>query len=497
MKLHDLRARGRRAQPRTRVGRGIAAGKGKTAGRGTKGQKARAGGSIPAWFEGGQTPLHMRIPKLRGFKNPFKVEYEIVNLGDIGQLVELGALESGEMPGAKTAPKQGGAPITINQEILRAAGLVRTLDKPLKILGGGELSTALFVVADAFSEVRRSPRSRRPAARSTSSRSRPRHVRRSASTREKRDRPQRRCASRPSPRDEDATADSARARPPKTRAPRRRSRGGRQAPSADAETTAPRRDATPDAAGRDGRSPEARRPTTRRPRTPTAADVSEAVGRRRAQTSRPPTVAGELRSPTPTSRRRRVADRVRIPAQRLPRAGHPATAAVRPRDPDRLPVPGPCAGAGRRPGPADAVLPEQRRCSASSTCSRAAGCRASRSSALGREPVHQRLDHHAADDGRHPLAPGAQREGEYGRNKINQYTRYLAVPMALLQAYGFLALLNSQGVLSSGFDLSNFDDAHPDHHPDGRVADCSCGSASSSPRRASATASASSSSPAS
>ena len=57
---------------RTRVGRGIAAGKGKTAGRGTKGQKARAGGGIPAWFEGGQTPLHMRIPKLRGFKNRFR-----------------------------------------------------------------------------------------------------------------------------------------------------------------------------------------------------------------------------------------------------------------------------------------------------------------------------------------------------------------------------------------------------------------------------------------
>ena len=75
-------------QPRTRVGRGIAAGKGKTAGRGTKGQKARAGGSIPPWFEGGQTPLHMRIPKLRGFKNRFKIEYEVVNVGAIGALAE-------------------------------------------------------------------------------------------------------------------------------------------------------------------------------------------------------------------------------------------------------------------------------------------------------------------------------------------------------------------------------------------------------------------------
>ena len=73
MKLHDLRPADGSRQPRTRVGRGIAAGKGKTAGRGTKGQKARAGGSIPPWFEGGQTPLHMRIPKLRGFTNRFKI----------------------------------------------------------------------------------------------------------------------------------------------------------------------------------------------------------------------------------------------------------------------------------------------------------------------------------------------------------------------------------------------------------------------------------------
>ena len=88
MKLHDLQPADGSRKPRTRVGRGIAAGKGKTAGRGTKGQKARAGGSIPAWFEGGQTPLHMRIPKLRGFKNRFKIEYEVVNVGAIGALAE-------------------------------------------------------------------------------------------------------------------------------------------------------------------------------------------------------------------------------------------------------------------------------------------------------------------------------------------------------------------------------------------------------------------------
>jgi large subunit ribosomal protein L15 len=149
MKLHDLRPADGSRRPRTRVGRGIAAGKGKTAGRGTKGQKSRAGGKIPAWFEGGQTPLHRRIPKLRGFKNPFKVDYEVVNVGAIGELAARGAFESGDMPGSPSKSKKP-APITINQEILRDVGLVRTLSKPLKILGAGEIDTPLFVVADAF-----------------------------------------------------------------------------------------------------------------------------------------------------------------------------------------------------------------------------------------------------------------------------------------------------------------------------------------------------------
>jgi len=150
MKLHDLRPTPGSHTKKRRVGRGIAAGQGKTAGRGTKGQKARAGGSIPAWFEGGQTPLHVRIPKLRGFKNPFRIEYEIVNVGAIARLVDLGILESGEMPRSKKV-KAGPAPITVNQEILRAAGLVRTLNRPMKVLGNGEISAPLFVVADAVS----------------------------------------------------------------------------------------------------------------------------------------------------------------------------------------------------------------------------------------------------------------------------------------------------------------------------------------------------------
>jgi large subunit ribosomal protein L15 len=145
MKLHDLHPAEGSRKARIRVGRGIAAGKGKTAGRGTKGQKARAGGGIPAWFEGGQTPLHMRIPKLRGFKNRFRIEFEVVNIGHIGALAEAGAFE---LEGGKKPTKA--APITINQDILRAVGLVRTLNKPLKILGSGDLSVPLFVVADAF-----------------------------------------------------------------------------------------------------------------------------------------------------------------------------------------------------------------------------------------------------------------------------------------------------------------------------------------------------------
>jgi large subunit ribosomal protein L15 len=139
MKLHDLRPAAGAKRPRVRVGRGIAAGKGKTAGRGTKGQKARAGASSPPWFEGGQTPLHIRIPKLRGFRNINDIEYEVVNVGAIGAAVTAGKL-----------PTVKGSPTTVNADLLKDAGLVRTIRKPLKVLGGGELATALFVVADAF-----------------------------------------------------------------------------------------------------------------------------------------------------------------------------------------------------------------------------------------------------------------------------------------------------------------------------------------------------------
>jgi large subunit ribosomal protein L15 len=158
MKLHDLRPAEGARKPRTRVGRGIAAGKGKTAGRGTKGQKSRTGGSIPAWFEGGQTPIHQRIPKLRGFKNKFRIEYEVVNVGRLSQLAETGVLDAPEIAGQGGTAAKGAksAPVSITQEILTAVGLVRSLDKPLKILGQGEVNRPLFVIADAFSKSARS-----------------------------------------------------------------------------------------------------------------------------------------------------------------------------------------------------------------------------------------------------------------------------------------------------------------------------------------------------
>jgi large subunit ribosomal protein L15 len=139
MKIHDLHPAEGSVKKRTRVGRGIAAGKGKTAGRGTKGQRSRAGASIPAWFEGGQTPLHIRIPKLRGFKNINDVEYEVVNVGAISAAIEAGRLEV-----------QKGAPVTVNADTLKQAGLVRRDRLPLKVLGNGDVSAKLFVLADAF-----------------------------------------------------------------------------------------------------------------------------------------------------------------------------------------------------------------------------------------------------------------------------------------------------------------------------------------------------------
>jgi large subunit ribosomal protein L15 len=127
LKLHHLRPAPGARTAKTRVGRGEAS-KGKTAGRGTKGTKARY--QVPVAFEGGQMPIHMRLPKLKGFKNPFKVEFQVVNLDRIGALFP-----------------EGGA-ITVDD--LVAKGAVRK-DRPVKVLGDGDLSVAVQVTADKFS----------------------------------------------------------------------------------------------------------------------------------------------------------------------------------------------------------------------------------------------------------------------------------------------------------------------------------------------------------
>ena len=140
MKLHDLKPAPGSTKRRIRVGRGIAAGKGKTAGRGTKGQKSRSGASIPGWFEGGQTPLHVRVPKLRGFKRRGRIEYQVVNIGRISEYAAAG----------RFGGDAGSEPLTVNGEVLAAAGLISHADRPVKVLGSGDIDVKVFVAADAF-----------------------------------------------------------------------------------------------------------------------------------------------------------------------------------------------------------------------------------------------------------------------------------------------------------------------------------------------------------
>jgi large subunit ribosomal protein L15 len=127
LKLHHLRPAPGAKTARTRVGRGDGS-KGKTAGRGTKGTGARK--NVPAAFEGGQMPIHMRLPKLKGFKNPFKVEFQVVNLDRIDALFPEGG--------------------TVGVAELVTKGAVRS-GRPVKILGQGEISSAVQVSAHAFS----------------------------------------------------------------------------------------------------------------------------------------------------------------------------------------------------------------------------------------------------------------------------------------------------------------------------------------------------------
>ena len=128
LKVHHLRPAPGAKTPKTRKGRGEAS-KGKTAGRGTKGTKARY--QVPARFEGGQMPLHMRLPKLKGFKNPSKTEYQVVNVATIGRLFP----EGGDVTVAD----------------LVAKGAVRK-GQPVKVLGQGDISVKVAVSADACSD---------------------------------------------------------------------------------------------------------------------------------------------------------------------------------------------------------------------------------------------------------------------------------------------------------------------------------------------------------
>ena len=128
MKIHHLKPADGARHRKTRKGRGEAAGKGKTAGRGTKGTGAR--GTVPAGFEGGQMPLQRRLPKLAGFTSRNRIEYATVNVE------RLEVFSAGDV---------------VDPAALRERGLIRRGDAPVKVLGSGDLSTGLTVRAHAFS----------------------------------------------------------------------------------------------------------------------------------------------------------------------------------------------------------------------------------------------------------------------------------------------------------------------------------------------------------
>lgn len=132
MKLHDLRPNQGAKKKRKRVGRGAAAGQGKTAGRGTKGQNARSGGGKGVYFEGGQLPLARRLPYKRGFTNTRKIYYKPVNLADLAT-VEFEDVE-------------------VTPEIMALLGFVKKDTDPIVVLGDGEISQALTIKAHRFSK---------------------------------------------------------------------------------------------------------------------------------------------------------------------------------------------------------------------------------------------------------------------------------------------------------------------------------------------------------
>jgi len=131
MSLSNLRPPKGAKHARKRVGRGPGSGHGKTASRGSKGAKSRSGFRFKRGFEGGQMPLHRRVPK-RGFTNPFRVEYAVVNLDQLSEVFEAGS--------------------SVTPEVLRERGLVRDATAPVKVLGRGEIDKQLTVRAHKFSE---------------------------------------------------------------------------------------------------------------------------------------------------------------------------------------------------------------------------------------------------------------------------------------------------------------------------------------------------------
>ncbi|HPI94262.1 MAG TPA: 50S ribosomal protein L15 [Deltaproteobacteria bacterium] len=130
MDLSNLKPAAGSRKKRQRVGRGNASGMGTTSGRGAKGQKARSGGSVPQWFEGGQMPIYRRLPK-RGFKNPFRTEYAVVNIKD------LAAFEQGS---------------TVDRASLREKGKIPSLSVSVKLLGDGDISIPLTVKLEKASQ---------------------------------------------------------------------------------------------------------------------------------------------------------------------------------------------------------------------------------------------------------------------------------------------------------------------------------------------------------
>ena len=130
MKLHDLKPNKGSKKDRKRIGRGYGSGTGKTAGRGTKGQNSRAGGGVPLWHQGGDTPYFRRMPKKPGFKNFNRVEFQLVNLENLSQFRKDSV---------------------VTPEVLREAELINTLSRPVVILGRGELKKPLKIQAHRFS----------------------------------------------------------------------------------------------------------------------------------------------------------------------------------------------------------------------------------------------------------------------------------------------------------------------------------------------------------